>query len=172
MRSKSAAVPGVFKHRTMTRLVKAQGLTNRSLAERVGANQSTVRRWANGDVVPSPKFIWRLADALGAATSELYQVTETGRDLAYYRVLAGYSLAQLAGKIGICSMHLGRMEAGHSPIPDYHHEPLRELLALDEETMERAVRRSQSRRTPAPRQRPQKPVIFEFIDADSEPIGA
>lgn len=157
MRSTPAAMPGVFKYRKMQDLAKKQGLTNRSLAAAVHVNQGTVSRWAKGEAAPSPKFIARLADVLGVDPSELYVVTETARNLAYYRVLAGYSLAQLAPLIGASPVHLGRMEAGRSSIPPLVRDRLKEHLNLDEERLAKAIRRSQTHR--------RRPVArpFEFV---------
>lgn len=157
MRSTPAAMPGVFKYRKMQDLAKKQGLTNRSLAAAVHVNQGTVSRWAKGEAAPSPKFIARLAEVLGVDPSELYVVTETARNLAYYRVLAGYSLAQLAPLIGASPVHLGRMEAGRSSIPPQVRDKLKEHLNLDEELLAKAIRRSQTHRR-HPVARP-----FEFV---------
>jgi transcriptional regulator with XRE-family HTH domain len=157
MRSTPAAMPGVFKYRKMQDLAKKQGLTNRSLAAAVHVNQGTVSRWAKGEAAPSPKFIARLAEVLGVDPSELYVVTETARNLAYYRVLAGYSLAQLAPLIGASPVHLGRMEAGRSSIPPQVRDKLKQHLNLDEERLAKAIRRSQTHR--------RRPVArpFEFV---------
>ncbi|RFZ07566.1 helix-turn-helix protein [Mycobacterium marinum] len=146
MRSTPAAMPGVFKYRKMSDLAKKQGMSNRSLAAAVHVNQGTVTRWAKGEAAPSPKYIARLAEVLGVDPSELYVVTETARNLAYYRVLAGYSLAQLAPLIGTSPVHLGRMEAGHSSIPPHVRDKLKERLNLDEEQLAKAVRRCRTNR--------------------------
>lgn len=146
MRSTPAAMPGVFKYRKMSDLAKKQGLSNRSLAAAVHVNQGTVTRWAKGEAAPSPKFIARLAQVLEVDPSELYVVTETARNLSYYRVLAGYSLAQLAPLIGTSPVHLGRMEAGRSSIPAPVRDKLKEHLNLDEERLAKAIRRSQTNR--------------------------
>lgn len=161
MPSAPAAIPAVFNFRRMQELAKKHGLSNRSLAAAVNANQGTVGRWVKGEVTPSPKFIARLAEALEVAPSDLYEVSETERNLAYFRVLAGYSLAQLAPLIGTSPVHLGRMEGGRSSIPPRVHDKLREHLNLDEDRMAKAVRRSQTSRR-QPQGRP-----FEFIPADS-----
>jgi transcriptional regulator with XRE-family HTH domain len=166
MRSTPAATPGVFKFRRMQELAKKRGLSNRSLAAAVKANQGTVGRWVKGEAAPSPKFIARLAEVLEVAPSELYEVSETERNLAYYRVLAGYSLAQLAPLIGTSPVHLGRMEGGRSSIPPKVHDKLKEHLNLDEDKMAKAIRRSQTRRR-QPHSRP-----FEFIPASPQLIGA
>ncbi|GAT01883.1 MULTISPECIES: helix-turn-helix domain-containing protein [Mycolicibacterium] len=159
MRSTPAAMPGVFKYRKMQELAKKQGLSNRSLAAAVKVNQGTVTRWAKGEAAPSPKSIARLATLLGVDPSELYVVTETARNLAYYRVLAGYSLAQLAPLVGTSPVHLGRMESGRSSIPPHMRDKLKEYLNLDEERLAKAIRRSQT-----PRRRPvARP--FEFVPA-------
>lgn len=139
MRTKAAAMPGVFKHRTLARLAERKNLNNRSLAELVEANQGTVARWIKGEAVPSPSFIARLARVLDIPPGDLYQVAEAARGLAYYRVIAGYSLAQLAPKVGTSPVHLGRMEAGYSAIPEHIRHRLQELLELDDETMKNAM---------------------------------
>lgn len=139
MGTQAAAMPGVFKHHTLARLVEHKSLNTRNLAELVGANPVTVARWIRGAGVPSPSFIARLADVLEVPPSDLYQVTEAASGLAYYRVIAGYSLAQLAPKVGTSPVHLGRMEAGHSAIPERVRERLQELLGLDDVTMEGAI---------------------------------
>ncbi|MEX7470674.1 MULTISPECIES: helix-turn-helix transcriptional regulator [Mycobacteriaceae] len=157
MRSTPAAMPGVFKYRKMQQLAKKQGLTNRSLAAAVHVNQGTVSRWAKGEAAPSPKFIARLAEVLGVDPSELYVVNEAARNLAYYRVLAGYSLAQLAPLIGASPVHLGRMEAGRSSIPPQVRDKLKEHLNLDEELLANVIRRTQTHRR-HPVARP-----FEFV---------
>lgn len=157
MRSTPAAMPAVFKYRKMQELAKKQGLSNRSLATAVHVNQGTVTRWAKGEAAPSPKFIARLAEVLGVDASELYVVTETARSLSYYRVLAGYSLAQLAPLIGTSPVHLGRMESGRSSIPAPVRDKLKEHLNLDEDRLAKAIRRSQTHR--------RRPVArpFEFV---------
>jgi transcriptional regulator with XRE-family HTH domain len=159
MRSTLAAMPGVFKHRKMQTIAKKRGLTNRSIAAAVHANQGTVGRWAKGEAAPSPKFIARLAKVLEVDPSELYVVSETDRNLAYYRVLAGFSLAQLAPLIGTSPVHLGRMESGRSSIPAKVLDKLRELLNLDDDKMAKAILRSQMHR----RQQVAEP--FELIPA-------
>lgn len=164
MRRKAAAVPGVFKHRTLARLVERKKLNNRNLAELVDANQVTVARWIKGEAVPSPSFIARLAHVLEVPPSELYQVAESARGLAYYRVIAGYSLAKLAPKVGTSPVHLGRMEAGYSAIPEHVRQRLQELLELDDETMKTAM--PGSRNSPAQRRAPRpaaQPVPRELI---------
>lgn len=144
MSSKPAAVPGVFKHDRMLQLAKKRGLTNKDLAEAVQVNQGTVGRWAKGEAAPSPRFIARLAEVLKVSPSQLYVVAaESDRNLAYYRVLAGYSLAQLAPKLDTSSVHLNRMEAGRSPVPEKIVIQLCELLNLTEDQLHRAIRRSQ-----------------------------
>jgi transcriptional regulator with XRE-family HTH domain len=143
VRSKPAAMPGVFKYRKMHSLAKKRGLSNRSLAAKVHANQGTVGRWAKGEAAPSPKFIARLAEVLEVQPSELYVVSEADQNLSYYRVLAGYSLAQLAPLLGTSSVHLGRMETGRSSIPPKFLDKLRELLNIDDDTLNSAVTRSQ-----------------------------
>ncbi|GAT10386.1 helix-turn-helix transcriptional regulator [Mycolicibacterium novocastrense] len=162
MRSTPAAMPGVFKYRKMQDLAKKQGLTNRALAAAVDVNQGTVTRWVKGEAAPSPKYIARLAELLGVEASELYVVTETARNLAYYRILAGYSLAQLAPLIGTSPVHLGRMEAGRSSIPPQVRDKLKEHLNIDEDRLAKAIRRSQTRRR-APVARPLEP--YEFVPA-------
>lgn len=164
MRSKAAAVPGVFKHRKLARLAKSKSLNNRNLAELVEANQVTVARWIKGEAVPSPSFIARLAHVLEVPPSELYEVTEAARGLAYYRVIAGYSLAKLAPKVGTSPVHLGRMEAGYSAIPAHVRQRLQELLDLDDETMKNAM--PDSHNSPAQRRAPRPaapPVPRELI---------
>lgn len=157
MRSTPAAMPGVFRYRKMQDLVKKQGLSNKSLAAAVHVNQGTVSRWAKGEAAPSPKFIARLAEVLQVDPSELYVATKTARNLAYYRVLAGYSLAQLAPLIGASPQHLGRMEAGRSSIPPQVRDKLKQHLNLDEELLAKAIRQSETHR--------RRPVArpFEFV---------
>jgi len=159
MSSKKAAMPGVFKYRKMIELAKKKNLGSSAIAERVGANQGTVNRWAKGVAVPSPTFIRRLADVLEVEPSELYKVAPKDQGLAYYRVLAGYSLAQLAPLVDISPVHLGRMETGNSAIPPRVCEALCTHLNIDAETIERAVRL----------QRPKLsgPVPVEIVRTDS-----
>jgi transcriptional regulator with XRE-family HTH domain len=174
MRSNTAAMPGVFDYEKVANLFGTKGLTNRAVAEAVGANQITVARWAKGEAVPSPSFIARLAEALEVPPAELYKLKEAARGLAYYRVLAGYSLAQLAPKVGTSPVHLGRMEAGHSAIPDHVYERLQALLDLDDDTMQRAVQRSQiGNGRPRKAKKPPVPVRVELIrGAHTQLIGA
>lgn len=130
MRYRSATPPGIFKYRRMQELVEKKGLTTRALAAAVDADRVTVRRWAAGEAEPSPRFLVRLAEALGVQPRELY-TPRTGRPvLAYYRVLAGYSLAQLAPLLGTSPVHLGRMESGHAAILPHVLEGLTEHLGL------------------------------------------
>jgi ribosome-binding protein aMBF1 (putative translation factor) len=157
-------MPGVFKHRTLARLVERKGLNNRDLAALVHANQGTVARWIKGDALPSPSFIARLAEVLAVEPSDLYRVAEAARGLAYYRVIAGYSLAHLAPKVGTSPVHLGRMEAGYSAIPDHVRQRLQEVLGLDDQTMKGAM---PDHKTGSAQRRAHrlatKPVPVEFV---------
>ncbi|HVL52488.1 MAG TPA: helix-turn-helix transcriptional regulator [Actinomycetota bacterium] len=47
------------------------GLGQGALAERVGVTQQTISRWENGEVVPPPKRLAKLAAALGLDTRKL-----------------------------------------------------------------------------------------------------
>ncbi|CAN5793281.1 hypothetical protein BH23ACT12_BH23ACT12_19260 [soil metagenome] len=53
----------------LDRTIKARreelGLGQGQLAARVGVTQQTISRWENGDVVPPPKRLAKLAEALG-----------------------------------------------------------------------------------------------------------
>lgn len=173
MRSRPAAMPGVFKYRRMQELAKKRGLTNRSLAAAVKVNQGTVGRWAKGEAAPSPKFIARLADVLQVAPSELYVVPETERNLSYYRVIAGYSLAQLAPLLDTSPVHLGRMEAGRSSIPPRVLDKLKELLNVNEDLLDKAVRRAQSIHRRQQKQQTFTPLgKYQLETAPPELIGA
>lgn len=152
-------MPGVFRFHRMQELAKKQGMTNRSLACAVDVNQGTVSRWVKGEAAPSPKFIARLAQVLDIEPSELYVVSETERNLSYHRVLAGYSLAQLAPMLGTSPVHLGRMEAGRSAIPSKVYDRLKEYLHLDDDQMSKAIRRSQAPR----RKQAARPFVLEPI---------
>lgn len=129
----------------MNRLARDKGLSVRGLADRVEANVATVRRWAAGQVEPSPRHIKLLADVLGCEPDRLYVVPEAKRCLGYHRIIAGYSIAQLAPELGISSVHLGRLERGVSPLSECYRERLRELLGLDEPNMRLAEKRAKLR---------------------------
>ncbi|SLH38753.1 helix-turn-helix transcriptional regulator [Mycobacteroides abscessus] len=150
----------MFKNHRMGELADRLGYGNVELAETMGVDRGTIKRWLAGRATPSPSFLAQLADVLKVPAQELYEVPEANRNLAYYRVLAGYSLAQLAPDLGISPMHLGRIESGVAPVPNHLLDLLQRRLKLDDLTMSDAMDRSRQAKA---RRRP--PARYELISA-------
>jgi len=142
-----------FDGRRIQELVAERGLTNVAVAAGVGAAKCSVTRWIQGQAVPEPKFLVGLARVLKVEPGDLYRVAPDRRDLTYYRIVAGYSLAQLGPLAGTSAVHLGRMEAGRRPIPEHLVPRLSELLDLDAEAFTAAVARIRRRQPGPPRRR-------------------
>ncbi|WP_457181338.1 helix-turn-helix domain-containing protein [Mycobacteroides abscessus] len=132
----------MFKYRRVVQLAAERGRTMHDLAAAVEANPGTVKRWMTGAAMPSPSFLARLAKVLKVPASTLYEVPEENRNLAYYRTLAGYSLAQLGPKLSISHVHLGRIETGAAAMPAHLVGRLQRYLELDDATMASAMERS------------------------------
>lgn len=132
----------MFKYRRVVQLATQHGYDVHDLAAAVEANPGTVKRWMNGAAMPSPSFLARLAKVLEVPASTLYEVPEDNRNLAYYRALAGYSLAQLGPKLSISPVHLGRIETGAAAMPAHLVDRLQRHLKLDDSTMTVAIERS------------------------------
>ena len=158
-----AADPAPFNGRRMQELLAARGLTNVAVASNIGAAKCSVTRWIQGHAVPEPKFLVQLARVLKVDPGELYQVDPDRRDLTYYRIVAGYSLAQLAPMVGTSAVHLGRMEAGRRPVPEHLRPLLREHLNLDTATFNDALSRIRLRQPGPPRRRQQRRVFIRTL---------
>ncbi len=139
-----------FDTEAMRRLARDRGLSQRALAKELGVDKGTVIRWAHAQVEPSPRLLLEMAAVLGVDPSALYQPGSAGRDLAYYRVLAGHSANSLASALQISNSLLRTIEAGRrEPSPDLF-DALRAVLRLDESSMRRAMSRCRPR-APRPR---------------------
>ena len=80
-----------------------KGLTQKRLAAWVGVDPATLRSWENGTVQPRPKYILRLAEALGldAEQAEIeLRKTSRRKDLTpYERSKTLVSLAETAKRV-------------------------------------------------------------------------
>ncbi len=140
-----------FDASRMVELAHRRGLTQQRLASLIGANKGTVSRWAKGQSRPSPRLLVRLAEALHVSPAELYRMDPERRDLAYYRVLAGYSVNALSGSLQVSNAVVHRLEGHGAPVPPALLARLQQLLDLDEQTMQEALNRRAA--GPPPRRR-------------------
>lgn len=68
-----AHTPGMNRIRDIR---KARGLTQKQLADKIGANQSTVSKIEKGIANPTQQIMTRLADALDVEPIEFYELSD------------------------------------------------------------------------------------------------
>ena len=129
------------------------GISQRTLAKRVGVDKGTVIRWRQGYAEPSPRLLLDIAAALDLAPDELYKPGAQGADLAYYRVLAGYSQNALSPRLQVSNALLRSIESGAREPSETMYDALRELLGIDDPTLQAALSRCQPRPRRPRRQR-------------------
>jgi transcriptional regulator with XRE-family HTH domain len=144
----------------MQELLRKNGFTNVFVADQISANKASVTRWIQGHAAPAPKFLVRLANVLNVDPGALYVVDPEQRGLAYYRVMAGYSLAQLAPLLGTSAVHLGRIESGQRPLPESLADRLRAHLKIDAATFTAALQRTRPRPPGPSRRRPRRTLVL------------
>lgn len=60
---------GIRRSMQLTEYLRAHGLTHKEFAERIGAQQPTVTRYANGKRFPLRKHLIRIREATGGAVT-------------------------------------------------------------------------------------------------------
>lgn len=154
-----------FDPARMVELVRLRGLNQQQLAVRIGANKGTISRWVKGQSQPSPRLLVRLAEALLVSPAELYRMDPERRDLAYYRVVAGYSVNALSSSLKVSNAVVHRLEGYAAPVPPPLLARLQELLDVDEQTMQEALDR-RAAGPPPPRPRRRGPAARSGLPAD------
>lgn len=124
------------------RLTTELGISQRVLARRIGVDRSSIIRWAHGRAQPSPCLLIDMAAALGVAPGELFRPGPQGPDLAYYRVLAGWSANALSAALGVNNSVVRAVESGRRPPSPPLADRLRALLGIDDITLTAALHRS------------------------------
>lgn len=151
-----------FNIEKMLSRAKELGISQRALAKKLGVDKGTVIRWRQGSAEPSPRLLLDIAVALDLAPDALYVPGAQGEDLAYYRVLAGYSMNALSPKLGVSNALLRAVERGEREPSKRMYETLRELLGIDDATLQVALGRCRPRpRRPRRRQANRTPVRLE-----------
>lgn len=126
------------------------GISQRTLAKKVGVDKGTVIRWRQGYAEPSPRLLLDIAAALDLAPDALYKPGARGADLAYYRVLAGYSQNALSPRLKVSNALLRAVESGEREPSQPMYDTQRQLLGIDDPTLQAALSRCQPR-PPRPR---------------------
>lgn len=166
---RSDVVKSAFDPARMIELARSRGLTQQDLAALIGANKGTISRWVKRQSEPSPRLLVRLAEALLVNPADLYRVDPERRDLAYYRVLAGYSVNALSTSLKVSNALVHRIEGGGAAVPGPMLTRLQELLDIDAQTMRAAL----ARRTPRPpRPRRNRPPAARLVPAADVAVPA
>ena len=121
------------------------GISQRALAKKVRVDRGTVIRWRQGYAEPSPRLLLDIAAALEIGPDTLYKPGAQGEDLAYYRVLAGYSQNALSPRLKVSNALLRAVESGEREPSKPMYDTLRELLGIDDPTLQAALSRCQPR---------------------------
>ena len=121
------------------------GISQRALAKTLDVDKGTVIRWRQGAVEPSPRLLLDIAAALDLPPADLYRAGPQGEDLSYYRVIAGYSMNALSPRLGVSNTLLRAVERGEREPSQRMRERLRELLGLDDATLQLALGRCRPR---------------------------
>ncbi|WP_181400197.1 helix-turn-helix domain-containing protein [Actinokineospora spheciospongiae] len=74
---------------------RSAGFTQEALAERLGVNPLTVRRWESGQSIPRPRARLRLAEALGISSDALRALLESSQPSLLAPATSGTVLADL-----------------------------------------------------------------------------
>lgn len=122
---------------------QALGLSQRELAERVGASRQSVWEWESDRLGPHPRYVPLLCDALDVSPIWLlvFEDNPTLRDL---RTAWGLSQPQIAELTGLTQSTISRVERG-----DWHPEdpePWAAALGITVSEWERAWLRESRRR--------------------------
>jgi transcriptional regulator with XRE-family HTH domain len=139
-----------FDIKKMVAQAKKLDISQRALAKQLGVDKGTVIRWRQGFAEPSPRLLIDIAAALELAPDELYKPGAQGRDLAYYRVIAGYSANALSPRLRVSNAFLRSVERGERAPSRSMYDTLRDLLGIDDPTLTEALSRCRPR-PPRPR---------------------
>lgn len=130
-----------FDIETMHARARELAISQRALAKKLGVDKGTVIRWVQGHAEPSPRLMVDMAAVLDLAPEDLYKPGPHGRDLAYYRVLAGYSMNALSPLLRLSNASLRAVERGEREPSARMYEALLDLLNLDDSTLRSALSR-------------------------------
>lgn len=161
--------PHFFDIEAMVARAAELGISQRALAKKLGVDKGTVIRWRHGFAEPSPRLLLDIAGALELAPEELYKPGAQGKDLAYYRVLAGYSCNALSPRLGVSNSLLRAVEGGQREPSTRMYAALQELLGLDDSTLQNALGRC---RPKPPRRRQRVDLAPARLEQGSDVVGA
>lgn len=116
-----------FRADTLRELRVQAALSQEAVAKMVGVSAWTYRQWETGDATPLAGRLKRLASAVGADVADLLGPPQT---LADYRVLAGLSQADLAGRLGVSRATVAGWEQGLTPVAAKHQPGLMSALPI------------------------------------------
>lgn len=106
----------------------ALGLTQATVAKRVGVSLWTLRQWEYGNHTPRTEPLWQLSVALECDIGDLLKDPVT---LADYRAQFGLTQAHLAQQLGVSRSTVSWWEMGKLQVGDKHVGPLAFALGLD-----------------------------------------
>lgn len=131
-----------FDPAALRRLLRAQGVSVRELARRLGAVRQNVSDWAHGRHRPSPQALVAVAAALQVDPVAL--TTTPGGQARLYdlRVWAGLTQQGLAERIGVPRDTYRAMERGNRPCSPRLIPALAAALQRDQEAVTAALRRT------------------------------
>ncbi len=125
---------------------EAMGLTREELATRLElSSPSRIRVWETGLERPRPRFVPRLAAALGVDPLHLLDVDPDDPPLAALRLAAGLATNEVTAP-GLSVMTYVRLEDGRPGVDPSARlfAPVAEVLGVDVARVDAAVRRSRS----------------------------
>ncbi|CAM3487119.1 helix-turn-helix domain-containing protein [Tsukamurella hominis] len=139
----SDVISDFFDRDALISLYKAQGWTSAEFARQAGLNKNMISRYERGLSTPRPAYIVRLAETLGVEPATLYRVEEYDKDLSYFRIINGYSIAALSVKLGMKSNNsVVSMEMGNTELSPQMRRSLSEIFGISEAKVRQAWQRS------------------------------
>ncbi|WP_425279114.1 helix-turn-helix domain-containing protein [Corynebacterium bovis] len=89
-------------------------LTRRQLASSIGVSAQAIKLWETRDQAPLPSAYVKLCETFGRDRWHYAPIPVAQRTLQDYRTRSGYTLAQIAERIGISEELVRQTELGHT----------------------------------------------------------
>ena len=127
-----------------------KGISNHDLGRLSGIGENTLRRWQNGEVLPTIDKLNAALAVLGIPVSHVVVIPPEKRTLGDLRILAGFTQPQLAKAAGMSTTALSMLERGGTPLTPQRAEALAPLLGVSEDELHAAWQRAKDRPPGAP----------------------
>lgn len=134
-----------FQPKALEKARTAAKISRGDLSRAIGVDPTTVHNWETERSQPSPDHLARAAEQLGIPLDQLVVVPEKNRTIADLRNLAGMTQKDIAGRTGLSTTTIGRIERGEGTLADRHATALGEALHVEIQTIRAAFIRARTR---------------------------